>query len=176
MSFHQIASDWKQFTGKAKAKWGELTDNDLTTVAAERDQLAGLLQQRYGYANDQAEKELDEFSKGAEAVSAPRLLGTALFIDGRGQPDSRTATAETTQNPFTTKETRKMQTATKHAACEHHHEAAAHHAAASHHHLEAAHHHDVGEHEAAKQHAEAAHEHGQHAHKSAITAHKHSTK
>ena len=63
MNWDQIAGDWKQFTGKAKEKWGKLTDNDLTTVAGKRDQLAGLLQQRYGYAKEQAEKELDEFSK-----------------------------------------------------------------------------------------------------------------
>jgi uncharacterized protein YjbJ (UPF0337 family) len=62
MNWDQIAGDWKQFTGKAKAKWGKLTDNDLTTAAGKRDQLAGLLQQRYGYAKEQAETELDEFS------------------------------------------------------------------------------------------------------------------
>jgi uncharacterized protein YjbJ (UPF0337 family) len=63
MNWDQIAGDWKQFTGKVKEKWGKLTDDDLTTIAGKRDQLAGLLQQRYGYAKDQVEKELDEFTK-----------------------------------------------------------------------------------------------------------------
>jgi uncharacterized protein YjbJ (UPF0337 family) len=63
MNWDQIAGNWKQFTGKVKEKWGKLTDDDLTTIAGKRDQLAGLLQQRYGYAKDQAEKELDEFSQ-----------------------------------------------------------------------------------------------------------------
>ncbi len=63
MNWDQIAGDWKQFTGKVKERWGKLTDNDLTTIAGKRDQLAGLLQQRYGYAKEQAEKELDEFSR-----------------------------------------------------------------------------------------------------------------
>lgn len=63
MSWDLIAGDWKQFTGKVKEKWGKLTDNDLTTIAGKRDQLAGLLQQRYGYAKDQVEKELDEFAE-----------------------------------------------------------------------------------------------------------------
>ena len=62
MNWDQIAGDWKQFTGKVKAKWGKLTDNDLTTIAGKRDELAGLLQVKYGYAKDQAEKELNEFS------------------------------------------------------------------------------------------------------------------
>jgi len=62
MNWDQIAGDWKQFKGKVKEKWGNLTDDDLTTIAGKRDQLAGLLQQRYGYEKQRAEKELDEFS------------------------------------------------------------------------------------------------------------------
>ncbi len=63
MNWDQIAGNWKQFTGKVKEKWGKLTDDDLTVSAGKRDQLAGILQQRYGYTKDQAEKELDEFSE-----------------------------------------------------------------------------------------------------------------
>ena len=62
MIWYQLAGDWKQFTGKVKQRWGKLTDDDLTTIAGKRDQLAGLLQERYGYAKEQAEKELNEFS------------------------------------------------------------------------------------------------------------------
>lgn len=63
MNWDQIKGDWKQVTGKVKEKWGKLTDDDLTTIAGKRDQLAGLIQQRYGYAKEQAEKELDEFTR-----------------------------------------------------------------------------------------------------------------
>ena len=45
-----------------KEKWGKLTDDELTTAAGKREQLAGLLQERYGYAKDKAEQELKEFS------------------------------------------------------------------------------------------------------------------
>ena len=62
MNWDQIAGNWKQFKGKVKEKWGKLTDDDLTTIAGKRDQLAGLLQQKYGYAKEQAEQELTEFS------------------------------------------------------------------------------------------------------------------
>ena len=63
MNWDQIKGDWKQVTGKVKEKWGKLTDDDLTTIAGKRDQLAGLIQERYGYAKEQAEKELDEFTR-----------------------------------------------------------------------------------------------------------------
>lgn len=63
MNWDQISGNWKQMTGKVKEKWGKLTDDDLITIAGKRDQLAGILQERYGYAKEQAEKELDEFLK-----------------------------------------------------------------------------------------------------------------
>lgn len=67
MNWDQITGNWKEFKGKVKEKWGKLTDDDLTTVAGKRDQLAGILQQRYGYAKDQAERELDEFTKSLKS-------------------------------------------------------------------------------------------------------------
>ncbi len=45
---------------------GKLTDDDLTVVAGKRDQLAGILQKKYGFAKDQAEKELDAFTNGLD--------------------------------------------------------------------------------------------------------------
>ena len=63
MNWDQIQGTWKQMTGKVKEKWGKLTDDDLTVIAGKRDQLAGILQERYGYAKDQVEKELDAFTK-----------------------------------------------------------------------------------------------------------------
>jgi uncharacterized protein YjbJ (UPF0337 family) len=63
MNWDQIKGNWKQLKGKVKQKWGKLTDDDLMTVAGLRDQLAGKLQERYGLAKDQAEKEVDDFSR-----------------------------------------------------------------------------------------------------------------
>jgi len=62
MNWDQIKGNWKQMKGQIKAKWGKLTDDDLTAIAGKREQLAGKLQERYGYAKDRAERELDEFS------------------------------------------------------------------------------------------------------------------
>ena len=63
MNWDQIKGSWMQVKGQVKEKWGKLTDDDLTVIGGKRDQLAGLLQQKYGYAKDQAEKELDAFMK-----------------------------------------------------------------------------------------------------------------
>ena len=62
MNWDQIAGSWKEIQGKIRSKWGKLTDDELTVVAGKRDQLAGILQRRYGLAKEQAERELDEFA------------------------------------------------------------------------------------------------------------------
>ena len=67
MNWDQIEGKWKQYSGKIKEKWGKLTDDDLTTISGKRDQLAGKLQERYGLAKDQAEKQIDEFTRSLNA-------------------------------------------------------------------------------------------------------------
>jgi uncharacterized protein YjbJ (UPF0337 family) len=56
-----LKGKWKEIQGGIKEKWGKLTDNDLTQVEGNLEKLLGLLQQRYGYAKDQAEKEYNHF-------------------------------------------------------------------------------------------------------------------
>ena len=64
MNWDRIEGNWKQFTGKVKEKWGQLTDDDLSKINGNREQLEGLLQQRYGYAKDRAKEEIDSWSNG----------------------------------------------------------------------------------------------------------------
>jgi uncharacterized protein YjbJ (UPF0337 family) len=59
----RIEGSWKQMSGKVKEQWGKLTDDDLQTVAGKRDQLLGKIQERYGYAKDKAESEINDFEK-----------------------------------------------------------------------------------------------------------------
>ena len=50
---------WMQFKGQIKEKWGQLTDDDLDTIAGQRDQLVGRIQERYGLAKDEVNRQLD---------------------------------------------------------------------------------------------------------------------
>jgi uncharacterized protein YjbJ (UPF0337 family) len=68
MNWDRVAGNWKQFTGKAKEKWGELTDDDWTQIAGKRDQLIGRVQERYGLAKDEAERQVSEFEQDYERV------------------------------------------------------------------------------------------------------------
>ena len=58
MNWDRIQGNWKQVVGKAKAQWGKLTDDDLDVVAGRREQLAGRIQERYGIAKDEVEKQI----------------------------------------------------------------------------------------------------------------------
>ena len=63
MNWDTVKGDWKQFSGKVKEKWGNLTDDDLANINGQREQLEGVLQERYGIAKDEAKKQVDEWSK-----------------------------------------------------------------------------------------------------------------
>jgi uncharacterized protein YjbJ (UPF0337 family) len=56
-----LEGQWKQVRGKARQTWGKLTDDDLDRAAGHFDELAGLIQQRYGYTREKAEKEVTNF-------------------------------------------------------------------------------------------------------------------
>jgi uncharacterized protein YjbJ (UPF0337 family) len=59
MDWNRIAGNWKQQQGMIRQKWGKLTDNDLALIDGKREQLEGLIQERYGLAKDQVRKDVD---------------------------------------------------------------------------------------------------------------------
>lgn len=63
MNWDMIAGQWKQFKGNAKETWGKLTNDDLDVAEGQRDKLVGLVQERYGYAREKAEDEVDRWSR-----------------------------------------------------------------------------------------------------------------
>jgi len=63
MDWNRIEGNWKQAQGKIKQKWGKLTDDDITQINGQREQLEGLLQERYGWAKDMVRKDVDTWLK-----------------------------------------------------------------------------------------------------------------
>jgi uncharacterized protein YjbJ (UPF0337 family) len=49
--------------GDIRQKWGELTDDDLDKIKGSRDKLIGRLQELRGYTREQAEAEVDDWSR-----------------------------------------------------------------------------------------------------------------
>jgi uncharacterized protein YjbJ (UPF0337 family) len=62
-----LKGKWQQLKGEARVQWGKLTDDDLDQIQGNTEKLAGKLQERYGYAKDQAQREVDEFIRRRQA-------------------------------------------------------------------------------------------------------------
>ena len=59
----QIEGNWKQFSGKVREQWGDLTDDDLDRFRGRLDQLEGYIQERTG-------EERTEIRKRIEAIAS----------------------------------------------------------------------------------------------------------
>jgi uncharacterized protein YjbJ (UPF0337 family) len=57
----RIAGKWQQFRRQDRRRWGLLTDDDLEQIQGERDILAGRIQERYGFAREDANRQIDEW-------------------------------------------------------------------------------------------------------------------
>ena len=67
MNWDRIEGNWKQFKGKVQQQWGKLTSDDMDVMTGKRTEVVGRLQERYGMAKEQAERELDEFCRSCSA-------------------------------------------------------------------------------------------------------------
>jgi uncharacterized protein YjbJ (UPF0337 family) len=65
MNWDRVEGSWKESKGKAQQKWGKLTNDDLDVIEGKRTELSGRLQRHYGYAKDQAEREIDTWLNDA---------------------------------------------------------------------------------------------------------------
>lgn len=66
MNWDRIEGNWKQFKGKAKERWGKITDDNLDVIAGKRDQLIGIIQESYGIGKDEAERQVMKWEKRQE--------------------------------------------------------------------------------------------------------------
>ncbi|MGY6632835.1 MAG: CsbD family protein [Alkalilacustris sp.] len=63
MNWDIVKGKWKQAMGSAKSKWGDLTDDELQQIDGDRQRLVGKVQEKYGLAKDEAEKQVDEWAE-----------------------------------------------------------------------------------------------------------------
>jgi uncharacterized protein YjbJ (UPF0337 family) len=58
-----LKGKWHEIQGDVKKKWGKLTDDDMMVINGQSEKLLGILQTKYGYQKEAAQKEYDEFLK-----------------------------------------------------------------------------------------------------------------
>ena len=69
MNRDRIEGKWKELKGRVREKWGKLTDDELETIGGKREKLAGILQQKYGIAKQEAERQIAQFEKDIDRAA-----------------------------------------------------------------------------------------------------------
>jgi uncharacterized protein YjbJ (UPF0337 family) len=78
-----FAGQWRQMQGELRSWWGKLTDDDFERIGGQKDKLVGVIQERYGYTRDEAQRQVerrfDEYQGARHAgLSASRATGENL--------------------------------------------------------------------------------------------------
>ena len=88
MNWDTIKGNWKQMRGKVREAWGDLTDDDYEHIAGQRDQFVGKVQEKYGYAREDAERRVDDFARDLDLGNGvPGVQTGGQAVDGT--PDTR---------------------------------------------------------------------------------------
>lgn len=69
MNWETIEGSWKEFRGRVREQWGRLTNDDVEVIAGRRDKLVGKLQEHYGIAREEAERQVREWT---DMLEVPR--------------------------------------------------------------------------------------------------------
>jgi uncharacterized protein YjbJ (UPF0337 family) len=62
MNRDTLSGQWTQLKGSVREQWGKLTNDDLDQIQGKSEQLVGKLQERYGIARDEAQRQLDAWT------------------------------------------------------------------------------------------------------------------
>jgi uncharacterized protein YjbJ (UPF0337 family) len=70
MNLDVLQGKWHVLRGRLRSRWGRLTNDDLDRLEGSLEQLAGLIQQRYGLAREVAEHEANAFFETCSDLAA----------------------------------------------------------------------------------------------------------
>ena len=69
MNEDTLKGQWMQLKGKARQQWGKLTDDDMDQIQGQAEQLVDRVQERYGVARDEAQKQVDTWLRDHSTVT-----------------------------------------------------------------------------------------------------------
>jgi uncharacterized protein YjbJ (UPF0337 family) len=62
-SWDQVSGKWMQLKGEVRRQWGKLTDDEIDEIKGNRQKLMGKIQEKYGVAENEANREIDEWAE-----------------------------------------------------------------------------------------------------------------
>ena len=75
MNKETVQGNWNEIKGKIKTRWAKFTDDDMTQLEGNLDQIAGKIQKVYGFTKEKAIEEYNDFKKqlhSEESASNPK--------------------------------------------------------------------------------------------------------
>ena len=63
VSRDQLEGKWHQTKGSIRAHWGDLTDDEIEQIDGNREIMVGKIQEKYGVAREEAERQVEEWRK-----------------------------------------------------------------------------------------------------------------
>jgi uncharacterized protein YjbJ (UPF0337 family) len=63
LNWDLIKGNWHVLKGSIRAKWGDLTDDEIEELDGNREKMIGKIQAKYGIAKEEAEKQVEEWTK-----------------------------------------------------------------------------------------------------------------
>ena len=83
-----FAGQWKQMRGELKSWWGKLADDDFDRIGGQKDKLIGVVQEKYGYAREKAQQEVERrFKEYGDKMKGPNSSGGRdTAAAGAGEP------------------------------------------------------------------------------------------
>lgn len=81
MDWDRISANWGHWRDRVRERWSRLSEVQLTEVAGRREQLSALIQQEYGLASEEVDRQIlnwernlsiDDFESPAKALNGPR--------------------------------------------------------------------------------------------------------
>ena len=65
-----MEGNWKQLSGAVQKQWGKLTNSQLDQVGGSRKKLAGIIQEKYGVEQDNAQKQIEAWEESLKKTKA----------------------------------------------------------------------------------------------------------
>jgi uncharacterized protein YjbJ (UPF0337 family) len=71
MNWEYVEGNWSQVKANLRARWAKLTDEDIETIAGQREDLLGKLRELYGLTEERAEADLRDWERHQEPILPP---------------------------------------------------------------------------------------------------------
>jgi uncharacterized protein YjbJ (UPF0337 family) len=82
---------FNQIKGALKSKWGQITDDEWTQIAGDKDRLIGKLQEKYGRNREEITREVEMFLNQYDRPTTGQPTGSQQGQQGFGRNASHEA-------------------------------------------------------------------------------------